>query len=159
MLLVLAVVTGAATVFAATASAGTGLTIISRGISSFQASPQGTPTGAQSDEISGLDESDADAAAGDDEGGVVNRTIPSAHVSTGGPSVIGGKKAKSNPEVQTGWDGLDFFDQRFANNGNQFSVEPPDQPCAPATAMCSRASTTCSRSSTRRAIRSSAPST
>jgi hypothetical protein len=127
MLLVLGVALATAAVFAATASAGTGLTIISRGISSFQAAPQGTPTGAQSDEISGLDESDADSDAGDDEGGGVNRTIPSAHVATTGPSVIGGKKAKSNPEVQVGWDGLNFFDQRFANNGNQFSVEPPDQ--------------------------------
>lgn len=27
----------------------------------------------------------------------------------------------------TGFDGLTFFDQRFANGGNQFSVEPPDQ--------------------------------
>jgi hypothetical protein len=25
------------------------------------------------------------------------------------------------------FDGLNFFEQRFANNGNQFSVEPPDQ--------------------------------
>jgi hypothetical protein len=126
MLLVFGLVAAAATLFASTASAGTGLTIISRGISSLQASPQGTPTGAQSDEISPLNGS-ADADAGDDEGGVVNRTIPSAHVATSGPSVIGGKKAKSNPELQAGWDGLNFFDQRFANNGNQFSVEPPDQ--------------------------------
>jgi hypothetical protein len=27
----------------------------------------------------------------------------------------------------TSFHGLDFFQQRFANNGNQFSVEPPDQ--------------------------------
>jgi hypothetical protein len=29
--------------------------------------------------------------------------------------------------VKATFDGLNFFDQRFANNGNQFSVEPPDQ--------------------------------
>ncbi len=35
--------------------------------------------------------------------------------------------AVSNPEVRLSFQGLNFFDQRFANNGNQFSVEPPDQ--------------------------------
>src|SRR5579862_80163 len=29
--------------------------------------------------------------------------------------------------LNTSFDGLNFFDQRFANGGNQFSVEPPDQ--------------------------------
>ena len=29
--------------------------------------------------------------------------------------------------VKSSFDGLNFHDQRFANNGNQFSVEPPDQ--------------------------------
>ena len=29
--------------------------------------------------------------------------------------------------VKASFDGLNFHDQRFANNGNQFSVEPPDQ--------------------------------
>ena len=34
-----------------------------------------------------------------------------------------------NRDVSLGssFDGLNFFDQRFANGGNQFSVEPPDQ--------------------------------
>ena len=84
MRLAFGVVAAAATVFAATASAGTGLTIISRGISSLQASPQGTPTGSESDEISPLNGfADADPRD-DDEGGVVNRTIASAHVATSG---------------------------------------------------------------------------
>jgi hypothetical protein len=38
-----------------------------------------------------------------------------------------GKKAKSNPELKKSFDGLNFRDQRVANGGNQFSVEPPDQ--------------------------------
>jgi hypothetical protein len=33
----------------------------------------------------------------------------------------------TNPTLAQSFDGLDFFDQRFANGGNQFSVEPPDQ--------------------------------
>lgn len=36
-------------------------------------------------------------------------------------------KAKSNPELVTSFDGLNFRQQRLANGGNQFSVEPPDQ--------------------------------
>jgi hypothetical protein len=37
------------------------------------------------------------------------------------------KKAKSNPQVQASFEGLNFYQQRYARNGNQFSVEPPDQ--------------------------------
>lgn len=55
----------------------------------------------------------------------VNRTIAT---SAGQPqSAHAGKKAKSNPELVQTAAGLNFFDQRYANNGNQFSVEPPDQ--------------------------------
>jgi hypothetical protein len=32
-----------------------------------------------------------------------------------------------NPRLVQSFDGLNFFDQRFANGGNQFSLEPPDQ--------------------------------
>lgn len=39
----------------------------------------------------------------------------------------GSQRAKSNPEIDLSFDGLNFFQQRFADNGNQFSVEPPDQ--------------------------------
>jgi hypothetical protein len=40
----------------------------------------------------------------------------------------GNGKAKSNPELSLSIDGLNHFNQRFgANNGNQFSLEPPDQ--------------------------------
>jgi hypothetical protein len=34
---------------------------------------------------------------------------------------------RNGPQVLTSFDGLNHFDQRTANNGNQFSVEPPDQ--------------------------------
>ena len=33
----------------------------------------------------------------------------------------------ANPGLDRSFEGLNFFDQRFANNGNQFSIEPPDQ--------------------------------
>ena len=35
--------------------------------------------------------------------------------------------ATSNPGLKTSFQGLDLFDQRYANNGNQFNVEPPGQ--------------------------------
>jgi hypothetical protein len=43
------------------------------------------------------------------------------------PSVTPRSVAGSNPGLDRSFEGLNFFDQRFANNGNQFSIEPPDQ--------------------------------
>jgi hypothetical protein len=43
------------------------------------------------------------------------------------PRVKSSKVADSNPELVLSFDGLNHFDQRFANNGNQWSLEPPDQ--------------------------------
>ena len=57
--------------------------------------------------------------------GVINRSL-----STGvghGVSVNSGKKAKSNPQFKTGFEGLNHYQQRYTRGGNQFSVEPPDQ--------------------------------
>jgi hypothetical protein len=44
-----------------------------------------------------------------------------------GASVNSGKKAKSNPTFDFGFEGLNFYQQRYTRGGNQFSVEPPDQ--------------------------------
>jgi hypothetical protein len=72
------------------------------------------------------------ATVGDDDsdtplsgGKFVNRSI--ATVPGNGPTTPGNARAKSNPELTLSFDGLNFVDQRFANGGNQFSVEPPDQ--------------------------------
>jgi hypothetical protein len=68
-------------------------------------------------------------------------TISRTNVSSLPPANVGGdevgtpefdaamvkNKAKSNPEQTNSFDGVNFFDQRFSNGGNQFSVEPPDQ--------------------------------
>src|SRR5215216_5617539 len=57
--------------------------------------------------------------------GVIDRSL-----STGvghGVSVNSGKKAKSTPQFKIGFEGLNFYQQRYARGGNQFSVEPPDQ--------------------------------
>jgi hypothetical protein len=50
---------------------------------------------------------------------------PVARTSTNSQRGTKGKGA--NPALAASFDGLNFFDQRFANGGNQFSVEPPDQ--------------------------------
>ncbi|MFI6599739.1 hypothetical protein ACIBHX_26120 [Nonomuraea sp. NPDC050536] len=43
-----------------------------------------------------------------------------------GPGVLGSVLG-SHPKVDVSFNGLNFRDQRTANGGNQFSVEPPDQ--------------------------------
>jgi len=69
---------------------------------------------------------DADSSGSQDSGGtVLNRTVATGPGA--GINVRGGKTAKSNPLSTFSIDGLNFHDQRFANNGNQFSIEPPDQ--------------------------------
>jgi hypothetical protein len=69
---------------------------------------------------------DTDSGDGNDFGAGVNRSVP--NVVTGkGTSINPSKKAKSNPSLGTHFEGLNLHDQRFANGGNQFSVEPPDQ--------------------------------
>ncbi|MEP6997651.1 MAG: hypothetical protein ABI900_08385, partial [Betaproteobacteria bacterium] len=56
---------------------------------------------------------------------IVNRSL-SRGVGNG-VSVNSGKKAKSNPQSNAGFEGLNFYQQRYARGGNQFSLEPPDQ--------------------------------
>ena len=87
--------------------------------------------GAQADEIdSSMVGDDADSGGLDldqltNNFGGVNRTIAKG---AGKPSATSGsRRAKSNPEVVRSFEGLNFNQQRFANSGNQLSVEPPDQ--------------------------------
>jgi hypothetical protein len=56
-----------------------------------------------------------------------NGTISFSSGAGGGPSVNSGKKAKSNPTFNFGFEGLNHYQQRYSRGGNQFSVEPPDQ--------------------------------
>lgn len=58
-------------------------------------------------------------------GTIVDRSLSQG---TGtGVAVTSGKKAKSNPAFNMGFEGLNLFQQRYARGGNQFTVEPPDQ--------------------------------
>ncbi len=68
---------------------------------------------------------DADSGDGLGPQPVVNRTV--AHGHSGSNKMGNGGRAKSNPALLGGFDGLNFHDQRYSNGGNQFSVEPPDQ--------------------------------
>ncbi|MBT2117054.1 hypothetical protein KK141_10030 [Dyella sp. LX-66] len=70
---------------------------------------------------------DADSGDVGDVGSkpVINRGLP--HGNAGSNRLANAKRAKSSPELLGGFDGLNFHDQRYANGGNQFSLEPPDQ--------------------------------
>jgi hypothetical protein len=70
-------------------------------------------------------QADTESGPGPYPGTIVNRSLSTG---TGnGVSVNSGKKAKSNPQFVSGFEGLNFYQQRYARGGNQFSVEPPDQ--------------------------------
>jgi hypothetical protein len=59
-------------------------------------------------------------------GNIIDRSLSAGGVSAGIPTTTG-KRAKSNPSFVNGFEGLNFYQQRYARGGNQFSVEPPDQ--------------------------------
>jgi hypothetical protein len=68
---------------------------------------------------------DTAAGPGPYPGTIVNRSLSNG---TGnGVSVNSGKKAKSNPTFNIGFEGLNLYQQRYARGGNQYTVEPPDQ--------------------------------
>ena len=66
-----------------------------------------------------------DGTPGPFPGQITNRTF--ANGPGNGASVNSGPKAKSNPQFAAGFEGLNFYQQRYSRGGNQFSVEPPDQ--------------------------------
>jgi len=113
-------------------SAQTITQISSSGNTQPVAAPAGV-SGIQNPEIdSGLagSDSDDDDLGIDLQGNVSGPTRLNRSIAPGpgqGQSVNGKAKAKSNPEIINSFDGLNFFNQRFANHGNQFSVVPPDQ--------------------------------
>src|SRR5215212_1457326 len=50
-----------------------------------------------------------------------------AHAAKPAPTAPSAGVTHRKPGVRKSWQGLNLFDQRYANNGNQFTVEPPDQ--------------------------------
>ena len=103
----------------------TTLTLQRVGSSSFGSAPMATDTFGVPDEIdSAVNGGDADGGDNSGPGIGINRSLPGT---TTGSGRIVSSKPKSNPTLGTNFQGLNFHDQRFANGGNQFSVEPPDQ--------------------------------
>jgi len=95
------------------------------GTSSFASAPMATDVSGLPDEIdAAVNGGDADGNNGSAAGVGINRSLPGTKTGNGKPV---SSKPKSNPELGTHFQGLNFHDQRFANGGNQFSVEPPDQ--------------------------------
>lgn len=76
---------------------------------------------------------DSDAAGDTGTAGTFNRSRPGRKVgvlprtSLDTPIIATSLVAGSNPELGLSFDGLNHRQQRLANGGNQFSVEPPDQ--------------------------------
>ena len=96
------------------------------GSSSFASAPMATDVSGVPDEIdAALNGDDADGDGGDGFQAIgINRSLPGT---TTGHGKSTNSKPKSNPVLGSNFQGLNFHDQRFANGGNQFSVEPPDQ--------------------------------
>src|ERR1700693_919369 len=96
--------------------------IPSAGTISFTSTADGTTDPAWPEFAGATDNNPGPAAY---NGSIVDRSqSPSGN---NGVSVNSGKKAKSNPQLNLSFDGLNHRQQRLANGGNQFSVEPPDQ--------------------------------
>ena len=81
-------------------------------------------------------------------------TISMSSGSGGGPNVTGASKAKSNPTVNTSFEGLNFYQQRYSRGGTSSRSSRPTRPSASAMASSSRPSTTCSTSTTQPGSRS-----
>ncbi len=96
--------------------------ISSSGTSRFLSAPLGVE-GLQFPELRGGEE--AEGAAEPFAGRIVNRR-QSRGRGPGGDAP-GNPRDQRNPALVASFDGLTHRDQRLANNGNQFSVEPPDQ--------------------------------
>jgi len=63
---------------------------------------------------------------GPQPGVITDRSLSTGHTANG-VSVSSGQKAKSSPIFKNGFEGLNHYQQRYSNGGNQFSIEPPDQ--------------------------------
>jgi hypothetical protein len=127
---------GAVLVIAAcalTASAGVATGMAGSAASSVPRAGTGSPqTGAFTPSGAG-DVTKAEVAGQQDSAGgpapfggtIVDRSLSKGNGK--GASVSSTGKAKSNPQFNFGFDGLNLYQQRYARGGNQFTVEPPDQ--------------------------------
>jgi hypothetical protein len=99
--------------------------ITSAGTTSIKSAPFGKD-GVQPPEISSAIGGLGHAQVHQQNYGIVNRS-GSQRSSTVSPSAQGTTATTSGTELKTSFDGINHRQQRLANNGNQFSLEPPDQ--------------------------------
>jgi hypothetical protein len=100
--------------------------ISSGGTTSITSTPLGKD-GVQSPEIRSALRGLGNAPVHQSKYGVVNRSGSQQHPSTVSPSAQGTTAIGSGTELQRSFNGLTLRQQRLANGGNQFTVEPPDQ--------------------------------
>ena len=115
--------------------------MVSAGTTSFRAGPLGAAKGIQDPEFSPLFSREEDEDLGLSSLGaardrVVNRSPFKGQRSGPLPQLDGGldnglelqrRIAQPDPALTISFEGLNLFQQRFANSGNQFTIEPPDQ--------------------------------
>jgi len=107
-----------------TATAGT-RTIVSSGTTSIRSSPLGTD-GIQNPEFRrGSEGVEGAGSFNRPRPGFKNGKFPKKPLDA--PTVPSSTVAGANPELALSFQGLNHRDQRLANGGNQFSLEPPDQ--------------------------------
>src|SRR5436190_8346126 len=125
LLAVLALVVGVLTASAGTATGASAAgTLVPKAGTGSPSTGAFTPwDGTGGDEFAGQEDEDSPDAY---SGNIVDRSL-SAGGAAVGVATTTGKKAKSNPKFNSGFEGLNLYQQRYARGGNQFTVEPPDQ--------------------------------
>src|SRR6184192_2435150 len=114
----------------ATGAAGTTRQVPAAGKTAVNPTPTGNDLGVQQPELGpAIGEASGNASSHNNNG--VNRSRSIQHGApdvTGAPVAAGVGVSSSGPlTVLSTFDGLNHRNQRLANGGNQFSVEPPDQ--------------------------------
>jgi hypothetical protein len=96
--------------------------------SSPHSSPSGADRGVQAPELAPAVRPNGDAAStrSTSRNSIVNRHN-SRYSGDRGDSATDNGSETSNPKLLVHFQGIDHRDQRLANGGNQFSLEPPDQ--------------------------------
>lgn len=120
-----AVVTAIVCAAVASAASADPMTVPSSGTAAFRTTgPPGTGDLFDGPELRKIDEEgeSGDGEAPSEPGGF---PFPPKPLQT--PRVQSAGLADANPQLGTSFNGLTSRDQRLANGGNQFSVEPPDQ--------------------------------
>ncbi len=106
-------------------TAGTTLQIPAGATTSMRSDSSGTDQLQYPEFTQGALESDGAGSFNRPRPGRKNGTLPHKPLDT--PIVPTSVLAGSNPELSLSFDGLNHRQQRLANHGNQFSIEPPDQ--------------------------------